>query len=83
MSRTRRQNDNYSDKERRPVGRRQRRDISARAVRRADPDLRRMGRALITFVLAEAEAEAAKAAKEAATDDGTDSHTESEAPSGD
>lgn len=42
----------------RAQGRRQR-DITLRPVRRRDPDLRRLGRALIALALAEAEAEAA------------------------
>jgi hypothetical protein len=55
MSRTIKYNDKYQKRDARP---RDRRRISARAVRREDPDLRRMGRALIEFALAEADAEA-------------------------
>lgn len=53
-------------------GRRREREISVRAVRRRDPDLRRMGRALIALALAEAEADAA------ATQRATKGQTENE-----
>lgn len=56
MSRTRKYNDKYrkDDDPKRSRGRQRR--LSARGVRRDDPDLRRMGKALIAFALAEAEA---------------------------
>ncbi len=40
------------------VSNRRERRISVRAVRRAEPDLRRIGRALLSFTLAQAEAAA-------------------------
>ena len=56
MSKTRKYNDKYpKDDERR---RDRQRHLSARGVRRDNPDLRRMGKALIAFALAEAEAQA-------------------------
>jgi hypothetical protein len=71
MSRTRKYNDKYR-KDDEPRGNRGRqRRLSARGVRRDDPDLRRMGKALIAFALAEAEAEAERrrAAPPAASDE--------------
>lgn len=59
MSRTRKYNDKYGSADDYPARRRRsQRRLTARAVRRADPDLRRMGKALIVYALAEAEAAA-------------------------
>jgi hypothetical protein len=67
MSRTRKYNDKYrnGDASRR---RRNQRRLSVRGVRRDDPDLRRMGKALIAFTLAEAEAQAENRRSEPRTD---------------
>lgn len=62
MSKTWRHDDKYADKyakdELPKRGRGRQRQITAKAVRRDDPDLRRMGKALIAWALAEAEAQA-------------------------
>lgn len=58
MSRTRKHNDKYQNGEEPKLGRGRQRRLSVRGVRRDDPDLRRMGKALVVFALAEAEAAA-------------------------
>jgi hypothetical protein len=50
MSKTNRKRNDYKGRQRR---------ISVRAVRRESPDLRRLGRAIVSLALLEAEAEAA------------------------
>lgn len=55
MSRTRKYNDKYQNGDESKGGRGRQRRLSVRGVRRADPDLRRMGKALVAFALAEAE----------------------------
>lgn len=64
MSRTRKYNDKYPTDDRTPARGRARK-ITVKAVRRDDPDLRRMGKALIAFALAEAEAAAERRDKTA------------------
>jgi hypothetical protein len=58
MSKTNRKRNQYRSRQRR---------ISVRAIRRESPDIRRLGRAIVTLALAEAEAEAA-AQREAEAD---------------
>lgn len=73
MSKTTKYNDKYSKRS----GRRVRdRTVQARGVPRPDPDLRRMGKALIAFAIAEAEAKAA------AENQGADPTTTQETPNG-
>ena len=50
MSKTNRKRNDYKGRQRR---------ISVRAIRRESPDLRRLGRAIVSLALLEAEAEAA------------------------
>lgn len=58
MSKTRRYNDKYQQRDDHRAGGRPRRKLSARSVRRDAPDLRRMGKALIAFTVAESETSA-------------------------
>lgn len=58
MSKTWKYNDKYSGGAAPKRGHGSKRRITAKAVRRDDPDLHRMGKALIVFALAEAEAQA-------------------------
>lgn len=60
MSRTIKYNDKYPKDDTPRNRKRHHRKLTARAVRRDEPDLRRMGKALIVFALSEAEAAAAQ-----------------------